>query len=73
MRRKRTLNKKNAIFISFGAMALLYFIGFIDDIDYLTFDISKSKTEIAFLPIVVGLVLAFICDLILNKSQKQNS
>lgn len=38
-----------------GAMVLLFIIGFIGNIDYLIFRVSPSSTEIAFLPIIVGI------------------
>jgi len=67
------LNKISLIF-SFGAIVLLYLIGFISNIDFLVFKISSSKTEIALLPIVVGLLIAFISDGIIKyKSRKHDN
>ena len=55
-------------------MVLLYLIGFISNIDFLVFKISSSKTEIALLPIVVGLLIAFISDGIIKyKSRKHDN
>jgi len=49
------LNKISLI-VSIEAMVLLYLIGFIANIDFLVFKISPSSTEIALLPIAVGLL-----------------
>ena len=55
---------------SFGTMILLYIIGFIADIDFLIFKISLSETEIALLPIAVGMLVGFISERIIKlKSQ----
>ena len=55
---------------SFGTMILLYIIGFIANIDFLVFKVSLSYTEIALLPIVVGIVVGFISERIIKlKSQ----
>ena len=55
---------------SFGTMILLYIIGFIADIDFLVFKISLSDTEIALLPIAVGILVGFISEHIIKlKSQ----
>ena len=55
---------------SFGTMILLYIIGFIADIDFLELKISLSDTEIALLPIVVGMLVGFISERIIKmKSQ----
>ena len=55
-------------------MVLLYLIGFIADIDFLVFKISSSKTEIALLPVAVGLIIAIISDGIIKyKSRKQDN
>ena len=55
---------------SLGTMILLYIIGYITDIDVLIFKISLSYTEIALLPIGVGLLVGFISERIIkSKSQ----
>ena len=55
---------------SFGTMILLYIIGYIADIDFLKLKISLSYTEIALLPIVVGMLVGFISERIIKmKSQ----
>ena len=65
---------KISLIVSIGAMVLLYLIGFIAHIDFLVFKISPSDTEIALLPIIVGLLIAFISDRIIKyKSQKHNN
>ena len=55
---------------SFGTMILLYIIGFIANIDFLVFKVSPTNTEIALLPIVVGILVGFISERIIKwKSQ----
>lgn len=54
------------LIISFGTMTLLYIIGFIGNIDFLVFIISPSYTEIALLPIVIGLLGGFISERIIK-------
>ena len=51
---------------SFGTMIFLYIIGFIADIDFLKLKISLSDTEIALLPIVVGMLVGFISERIIK-------
>lgn len=51
---------------SFGTMIVLYMIGFIADIDLLRLRISLTEGEIAFLPIVAGMVAGFICERIVK-------
>ena len=64
---------KTSFIVSIVAMILLYIIGFIANIDVLVFKISPSNTEIAFLPIVVGLLVAYISEGIIKyKSRKQD-
>ena len=64
----------NKIFliVSIGAMVLLYLIGFIANIDFLVFKISPSNTEIALLPIAVGLLIAFISDGVIKYKSKKH-
>jgi hypothetical protein len=54
------------LIISFGTMILLYIIGFIGNIDFLVIIISPSYTEIALLPIVIGLLVGFISERIIK-------
>ncbi len=55
---------------SFGTMILLYLIGYIAEIDFLILKISLSETEIALLPIAVGILVGFISERIIKlKSQ----
>ncbi|MGE6753774.1 ATPase [Rossellomorea sp. NPDC071047] len=49
-----------------GTMVLLYVIGFVGNIDFLIFRISLSNTEIALLPIVVGVIVAIVGDRIMK-------
>lgn len=49
-----------------GTMVLLYVIGSVGSIDILVFNISLSNTEIALLPIVVGVVVAIVSDRIMK-------
>ena len=51
-----------SIMISFGTMALLYLVGFIFEIEFLLFKITSSRTEVSLLPIIIGLLLAFVGD-----------
>ena len=62
------------LILSFGSMALLYLVGFIFDIDFLVFKITPSRTEVALLPIIIGLLIAFIGDKIADsKSRKREN
>ena len=63
---------KIALAFSIGVMVLLYLIGFIAEIDFLVFEISSSKTEIALLPIIVGLFVALISDYIIKYKARKN-
>ncbi|TYS81861.1 ATPase [Rossellomorea aquimaris] len=49
-----------------GTMVLLYVIGFIGNIEFLVFKISLSNTEIALLPIAIGIVVAMVSDRIVK-------
>ena len=49
-----------SLILGFGTMALLYLIGFVANIDILIFKVTNSSTEIAFLPIVIGLIVVLI-------------
>ena len=49
-----------SLVLGFGTMALLYIIGFVNNIDILTFKVSNSSTEVALLPIGIGLLVAVI-------------
>ena len=51
---------------SFGTIVILYIIGFIADIDFLMFKISGTYTEVSLLPIVVGILIGFISERIIN-------
>ena len=46
--------------LGFGTMALLYIIGFVANIEILIFKVTNSSTEIAFLPIIIGLIVVLI-------------
>lgn len=59
--------------ISLGTMIVLYLIGYLFEIKILTFKISASRTEIAFLPIIVGLLIAFISDRIIKHKAHRNA
>ena len=59
------------IILTFGSMALLYLVGFIFDIDFLIFKITPSKSEVALLPIIIGLLIAFIGDKIVDSKSKK--
>jgi prepilin signal peptidase PulO-like enzyme (type II secretory pathway) len=49
-----------SLVLGFTTMALLYLIGFIANIDILIFKVTHSNTEIAFLPIIIGLLVILI-------------
>ena len=49
-------------------MILLYIIGFIGNIDFLKLEISLSDSEIALLPIAVGMLVGFISERIINSN-----
>ena len=49
-----------SLVLVFGTMSLLYIIGFVANIDILIFKVSNSSTEVAFLPIVIGLIVVLI-------------
>lgn len=62
------------LILSLGSMAFLYLLGFIFDIDFLVFKITPSSTEVALLPIIIGLLIAFIGDKIVDsKSIKREN
>ncbi len=62
MRGGEIVNKTilTSLVLGFGTMALLYIIGFVADIDILIFKVTNSSTEVAFLPLVIGLIVVFI-------------
>ncbi|MGM0852709.1 MAG: hypothetical protein ACQEWI_08870 [Bacillota bacterium] len=47
-------------------MIVLYVIGFIGNIEFLVFKVSLSNTEIAILPIAVGIVVALVSDRVIK-------
>lgn len=59
------------LMLAFGTMALLYIIGFVANIDILEIKVSSSQTEIALLPIAVGLLVAFISERFIKFKLKQ--
>ena len=58
------MNKKGRIplVLGFGTMALLYIIGFVANIDILIFKVTNSSTEVALLPIAIGLIVVVISE-----------
>ncbi|MEK5078507.1 ATPase [Solibacillus sp. FSL W7-1436] len=52
---------------SFAAMAVLYFIGYLADLNFLIFKISLSHTEIALLPVFVGAAVGIITERMLKR------
>ncbi|MEK4387699.1 ATPase [Solibacillus sp. FSL W7-1464] len=52
---------------SFATIAVLYFIGYLADINFLIFKISLSYTEIALLPIFVGAAVGIITEWMLKR------
>ncbi len=59
------------VIAAFGTMILLYIIGFIAQIDFLKFKITSSSTEIALLPIFIGLIVAVIVERLLKSKLQQ--
>lgn len=54
------------LIIAFGTMGLLYLMGFLAEINFLVFKWSSSYTEVALLPIGVGLLLGYISERIIK-------
>ncbi|MEK5186768.1 ATPase [Solibacillus sp. FSL R5-0691] len=54
---------------SFATIAVLYFIGYLADINFLIFKISLSHTEIALLPIFVGAAVGIITERMLKRKE----
>lgn len=52
---------------SFITMAVLYFIGYIADLNFLIFKISLSHTEIALLPVFLGAAVGIITERMLKR------
>ncbi len=52
---------------SFATMAVLYFIGYLADLNFLIFKISLSHTEIALLPVFVGAAVGIITERMLKR------
>lgn len=59
------------IIAAFGTMILLYIIGFLANIDFLVFKVTSSSTEVALLPIFLGLVVAVIIERIFKLKSQQ--
>ena len=57
-----------SLMLGFGTMAILYIIGFVANIDILIFKVSDSSTEVAFLPIIIGLIVIFISERIMKST-----
>ncbi len=57
------------LMVSFGTMILLYIIGFIADIGFLKLKITLSDTEIALLPIIIGVLAGFISERIIKSKE----
>ncbi|NLP52539.1 ATPase [Bacillus sp. RO1] len=56
--------------IALGSMVLLYFWGFLADINFLIFKVSPTYFEIALLPIGVGLIFGVISERIIKLRTK---
>lgn len=50
------------ILAAFGTMLLLYLVGYIAQIESLKFRFSIESSEIALLPIFIGLLVGYICE-----------
>lgn len=57
-----------SLMLGFGTMAILYIIGFVANIDILIFKVSDSSTEVAFLPIMIGLIVVLISERIMKST-----
>ena len=57
-----------SLMLGFGAMAILYTIGFVASIDILIFKVSDSSTEVSFLPVIIGLIVVFISERIMKST-----
>ena len=57
-----------SLMLGFGTMAILYIIGFVANIDILIFKVSDSSTEVAFLPIIIGLIVVLISERIMKST-----
>ena len=57
-----------SLMLGFGTMTILYIIGFVANIDILIFKVSDSSTEVAFLPIIIGLIVVFISERIIKST-----
>jgi hypothetical protein len=49
-----------SVMLGFATMALLYLLGFIAKIDILIVKVTNSSTEVALLPIIIGLIVIWI-------------
>ena len=58
-----------SLMLGFGTMAILYLIGFVANIDILIFKVTNSSTEIAFLPIIIGLIVVFISERMMKSTK----
>ena len=52
---------------SFATIAVLYFIGYLADLNFLIFKISLSHTEIALLPVFLGAAVGIITERMLKR------
>ena len=52
---------------SFTTMAVLYFIGYLADLNFFIFKISLSHTEIALLPVFLGAAVGIITERMLKR------
>lgn len=50
------------LLVAFGTMIVLFIIGSMANIQILVFKLSPTYTEIAFLPIIVGILFGFISE-----------
>ncbi|GAA5416827.1 hypothetical protein Pryu01_01866 [Paraliobacillus ryukyuensis] len=63
----------SSVVMSLGTMVSLYLIGFIAKIDVIMFKISPTNVEISFLPIVIGVIIAFMSDGIIKYKSQQGA
>ena len=61
------------VLAAFGTMLLLYLVGYIAQIDSLKLKISMESSEIALLPIFIGLIVCYVSERIMKLRLKSES
>lgn len=55
---------------SFATMSVLYFIGYLTNLDFLILKVSLSHTEIALLPVFAGAAVGIISERIIKRKAR---